>query len=56
MKHLFAAIAYVLLAEFIFYSACLFFVFQYRNPKANQMTYYSEFKNVLLLAKMEEYQ
>lgn len=56
MKHLFTTLACVLLAEFIFYSACLFPVFQWRNPKANEMTYFTEFKNVLILAKMEKYQ
>jgi len=50
----------ILLAGFLsmqaFYSLVAFPIFQWRNPKANQMTYYSEFKNVLTLQKMEKYQ
>ena len=40
----------------MFYSVVAFTVFQWRNPKANQMTYYSEFGNVLTFQKLDRYQ
>ena len=45
-----------ILLAIMFYSAIAFPVFQWRNPKANSMTYYSEFGNVLMFQKMEKYQ
>lgn len=56
MKHLLTAIGLVILAEFISYSLIFFPIFQWRNPKANEMTYFTEFNNVLTLQKMEKYQ
>lgn len=38
------------------YSLIMWPIFQWRNPKANSMTYYSEFKSVLSFQKMEKYQ
>lgn len=38
------------------YSVIAWPVFQWRNPKANNMTYYSEFLNVLKFKRMEKYQ
>lgn len=51
----------VLVLIFVFlavtiYSAALFPVFQWRNPKANSMTFFTEFRSVLKLEKMEKYQ
>ncbi len=56
MKHLLTAIGLVLAAQIAIYSLIMFPVFQWRNPKANSMTYYSEFGNVLTFQKLDRYQ
>lgn len=43
----FTTLAYLLVA---------FWVFQWRNPKANEMTFYSELFGVITWQKMEKYQ
>ncbi len=44
------------LIPLLLYSAIAFPVFQWRNPKANEMTFYSEFGNVITFQRMEKYQ
>jgi len=56
VKHLPTALATALIVLMFWYSAVAFTVFQWRNPKANNMTYYTEFKNVWCFRKMSEYQ
>lgn len=51
-----AACAMVLLALLMLYSAIAFPVFQWRNPKANDMTFYTEFGNAITFQRMEKYQ
>ena len=51
-----AVCAMGLLVLLMFYSAIAFPVFQWRNPKANDMTYYTEFGNVITFQRMEKYQ
>lgn len=45
---------YWMLFLLAFYPAIAFPVFQWRNPKANEMTYYSEFGNVITFQRMEK--
>lgn len=47
---------YSILICFLFYFLVSSVVFLWRNPKANQMTVYSEFFNVIKFEKMEEFQ
>jgi len=44
-----------ILFSLMFYSAIAFPVFQWRNPKANEMTYYTEFGNVITFQRMKKY-
>lgn len=46
----------LLLWPFTIYSIVLFPIFQWKNPKANQMSYFRDFKDVVLLQKLEKYQ
>ncbi len=51
-----ATVCTMVLLFAVFYSAIAFPVFQWRNPKANEMTFYSEFGNVITFQRMEKYQ
>lgn len=52
----FAVCGLLLIAFLMLYSALAFPVFQWRNPKAKEMTYYTEFGNVITFQRMEKYQ
>ncbi len=49
----FAAIALWILFA---YAGAAFMVFQYRNPLANQMSFYRDFGSVMTLEKLDKYQ
>jgi hypothetical protein len=38
------------------YSGLAFTIFQFRNPKANKLTYWSEFGSVMKMKKLERFQ
>ena len=46
----------VILITIAFFLGIAFAVFQARNPKANNMTFYTEFKSVIIFEKLEKYQ
>jgi len=46
----------LLLSLIVLYHAAAFMAWQYRNPKANQMTIYSHFRDVIAWRKLPEFQ
>lgn len=44
------------LIPLLIYSGIAFPMFQWRNPKANEMAFYTEFGSVITFQQMEKYQ
>lgn len=51
-----AAFRYLLIVIPALYLFAAWMGFQYRNPKANQMSFYRDFVSVIRWEKLEEYQ
>lgn len=56
MNKLLHSIIFFVLVIFILYCAVATTVFQYRNPKANDMCIFREFGDVIKFNKLEKYQ
>lgn len=56
MKHFATAVGAIVISQIAFYSIVLFPIFQWRNPKANEMSFFRDFQSIVLLKKLEKYQ
>jgi len=55
-RRLFAALAWFGVLAVMLYIAAAWMTFQYRNPKANQMSFYRDFRAVITWQTLETYQ
>lgn len=55
-KYRFYLLVYAVLIVISGYHAIAFIVWQYRNPKANGMTFYSRYMDVIAWHKLPEFQ
>jgi hypothetical protein len=47
---------YVVFLTFVTYMNVAYFIFQWRNPKANEISFYRNFVDVVSFRKLEQYQ
>jgi hypothetical protein len=56
MESLGSIIAKTIITLLIFYVVISWHIFQWRNPKANRMTFFTHFTEIVMLEKLEIFQ